>query len=266
MKHVVMYSCGLGSWGTAWWLENRIEGDEIVLLFADTLIEDADLYRFLDEGAAALNLAVTRITEGRTPWEVFRDVKFLGNTRIDPCSRVLKREPLRKWLDQNCDPEDTLVYLGMDWTEIHRFERAEKYWEPWYVRAPLCEEPYISKDQILKALERKGVKPPRLYEMGFAHNNCGGMCVKMGQAQAAHTLKMLPAVYDEWERNEQTIRDQLGDVSILRDRKGGVTTPLTLAALRERIAKQPQTIDMFDWGGCGCMEESDVENEKRGVA
>lgn len=255
MRHVVMYSGGLGSWGAAWRVRQEEPGAEITLLFADTQIEDADLYRFLHEGAMVLGLGVTRICEGRTPEQVFRDVRFLGNNRVDPCSRVLKREPLRKWLEDNCDPADTNVYLGMDYTEYHRFERALKYWAPWNVCAPLCVAPFPDKASVSAALASYGVRPPRLYEMGFAHNNCGGGCVKAGQAQFAHLLKMIPDTFMEWERMEEGLRDELGDVSILRDRKGGVTTPLTLAALRERIAKQPQTIDMFDWGGCGCMEE-----------
>ncbi len=28
-----------------------------------------------------------------------------------------------------------------------------------------------------------GIEPPRLYKMGFKHNNCGGACVKAGISQ-----------------------------------------------------------------------------------
>jgi len=255
MRHVVMYSGGLGSWGAAWQVRERHRAEIVTLLFADTLIEDADLYRFLHEGARAVGCVVTTITEGRTPWEVFRDVKFLGNTRVDPCSRVLKREPLRCWLEDNCDPDDTTVYLGMDYTEIHRYERARGYWAPWRVEAPLCEPPYPTKAMIEKVLAGRFVNPPRLYTEGFPHNNCGGGCVKAGQGQFIHLLKQRPETFAEWEQHEEDLRGQLGDVSILRDRTGGDTKPLTLAALRERYQRRPQTIDLFEWGGCGCMEE-----------
>lgn len=54
MRHVVMYSGGIGSWGTAEVVRNRAYEWDITLLFADTLNEDADLYRFLkEEGACA---------------------------------------------------------------------------------------------------------------------------------------------------------------------------------------------------------------------
>lgn len=250
-----MYSGGIGSWGAAWRVLNRYPETKPVLLFADTLIEDADLYRFLEEGAAALGCELIKITEGRTPWEVFRDVRFLGNTRVDPCSRVLKREPLRRWLETNCDPGDTIVHLGMDYTEIHRYERAQPHWKPWMIAAPLCEPPYPSKRDIAAALSEFGIAPPRLYALGFPHNNCGGGCVKAGQGHFARLLRKLPAVYDEWERNEEALRGELGDVAILRDRTGGETRPLPLRDLRERISTAPHTIDMFDIGGCACFEE-----------
>jgi hypothetical protein len=32
------------------------------------------------------------IADGRHPWEVYRDEKFIGNSLVDPCSRILKRE------------------------------------------------------------------------------------------------------------------------------------------------------------------------------
>lgn len=48
MKHIVLYSGGLGSYFTAKRLiERGIPKEDIVLLFTDTKIEDIDLYRFL---------------------------------------------------------------------------------------------------------------------------------------------------------------------------------------------------------------------------
>lgn len=56
------------------------------------------------------------------------------------------------------------------------------------------------------------------------------------------------------EAQEQAFRDETGkDVAILRDRRGGTTKPLTLTALRHRIDGAPETVDMDDLGGCGCM-------------
>jgi hypothetical protein len=94
-----MFSSGAGSWAAAKRVAEQHGTEGLVLLFADTLIEDEDNYRFLDEAAANIGVQPTTVAEGRDPWQVFFDVRFLGNTRIDPCSRVLKRELLRAWLE-----------------------------------------------------------------------------------------------------------------------------------------------------------------------
>lgn len=245
---VVMFSGGIGSWCAA----RRVA--PATLLFADTLIEDADLYRFIGESSPSLGTLV-RIGDGRTPWDLFDLEGFIGNTRIDICSRVLKRDLIRRWLVEHCDPATTTVYLGIDWTERHRFERARERWLPWKVEAPMCEPPLLSKAEMLAELRTAGIEPPRLYSMGFPHNNCGGACVKAGVSHWIHLFNVLPNVYYQWERREAAFRERTGkDVAILRDRSGGKTRPLTLAALRERIeAGQAQT--ELDWGGCGCAVE-----------
>lgn len=229
--------------------------ENLVLLFADTLIEDEDLYRFVTEAIANIGGQFVRIADGRTPWGVFRDVRFIGNTRIDPCSRVLKRDLLRRWIEENCDPAETVCYLGIDWSEVHRMERARDRWAPWRVEAPLCEAPYLTKPQMLAALSAAGISPPRLYAMGFPHNNCGGFCVKAGHAQFRLLLKMFPERYASHEAQEEAMREMLGsDVAIMRDRSGDEgSRPLTMREFRERVeGGQLGFFDQFDWGGCGC--------------
>jgi hypothetical protein len=254
MNRVVMFSGGIGSWAAARRVADQHGTDGMVLLLTDTMMEDPDLYRFLDEAAGDISVPVTRLADGRDIWQVFRDVRFLGNTRADPCSKILKRQLARRWIEEHCDPAETTLYLGMDWTEVHRLERARLAWAPWSVEAPMSEPPYRLKTEMLADAEARGLRQPRLYELGFAHNNCGGGCVKAGQGQFAQLLAVLPERYAEWERNEEGIRQELGNVAILRDRRGGSTKPLTLRALRQRI-EAGRSIDMLEIGGCACFEE-----------
>jgi hypothetical protein len=44
---------------------------------ADTKVEDPDLWRFLHDSAAEIGVPPTVVPDGRTPFEVFRDVRFL---------------------------------------------------------------------------------------------------------------------------------------------------------------------------------------------
>lgn len=255
MKHVVMFSGGVGSWAAAKRVAAQHGTADLILLFADTLMEDADLYRFLREASADVGGEFVWLAEGRDPWRVFNDVRFLGNTRIDPCSRILKRDICRRWITDNMEPDNTVIYIGFDWTEEHRLGRAQGYWGQWTLAAPMTEPPLLDKDQVLALLQGQGIKPPRLYALGFPHNNCGGFCIKAGQTHFKLLLEKLPERYAYHERQEQAFRKRLGkNVAILRDRRGGVTRPLTLCELRQRI-ESGESIDKFDWGGCGCFVE-----------
>lgn len=254
--HVVFFSGGMSSFFTALRVKEKHGNERLKLLFTDTLIEGPDLYRFLKEGAAHLGGELVWLKDGRTPWDVFRDVKFLGNSRIDPCSRILKREPARNWVHENYpDPSSVILYLGMNWDEEHRAERAKKHWLPYRVETPLTEAPHLDRKQMMRALDGMCIFPSTAYEDGFPHDNCGGGCVKMGKAGFRHLLRMRPEVYAEWEKNEEEIRQFLGkDVSILKDRHGGEPKVLTLKELRTRTPKQGE---LFDWGGCGCFSDFD---------
>jgi 3'-phosphoadenosine 5'-phosphosulfate sulfotransferase (PAPS reductase)/FAD synthetase len=251
-----MFSGGLGSWAAAKRVAASYGTKNLTLLFSDTLIEDQDLYRFLREAANNVGAPLICVADGRTPWQVYRDERFLGNARIDPCSRVLKREPAARWLKENCSPKSTVVHLGIDWTESHRFERvrAIREKEGWKYTAPLCNPPYLSKDDIFQWLARENIRAPRLYSLGFVHNNCGGFCCKAGQAHFANLLRKLPDRYAEHEAEEIRLRRFLRkNVSILADRRGGGThKPLTLRDFRRRLKKE-EAIDEYDLGGCGCF-------------
>ena len=257
-RHVVMFSSGISSWAAAQRVKEAHPQEEILLLFADVKMEDEDNYRFLVD--AVHNLALPVIwpvdPKGRDVWDVFRSERFLGNTRADPCSKFLKRQPMRRWLEKNCDPKKTTVYIGYDWEEPHRIENAARYWKPWPLRAPLAEPPFLSKDQVMDLARDQDppLEPPRLYAQGFPHANCGGFCVKAGQAQFLHLLKTMPDRYAYHEEKERQFRAWIGkDVAILRDRTGGTTKPLTLEALRRRHESGGK-IDLFEWGGCNCMQ------------
>lgn len=252
MKHVVSYSGGIGSALSAIRVADIYGTANMVLLFADTLIEDEDLYRFNKDIENFLGINITRIADGRNPWQLFNDKKFIGNSRNDPCSKVLKRDLLWKWIKSNCSPEDCRVYLGIDWTESHRMDQVKARNPEWKLLAPMTESPLLSKPDMLAEIRRIGIEPPRLYSMGFVHNNCGGFCVKSGHAQFRLLLEKFPERYAEHEAKEQAWRDLIGkNNSILRDRRGKKTKPLTLKEFRERTVPNGEN-DPHEWGGCGC--------------
>jgi len=252
---LVLFSGGIGSFAAGMRTAFKYGAENTRLLFTDTKTEDEDLYRFINQAAEAVGSELIVLTEGRDVWELFFDQKFIGNTRVDICSRILKRDLARDWINENCDPADTAIVLGIDWTEIHRYERAIPHWKPYTLNAPMVESPLMSKDEMIQWARDLGIEPPRLYAMGFPHNNCGGFCVKQGHKAFENLLRTMPDRYAYHEAKEQEFRDTFDkDVAILRDRRDGSTTPYTLKQLRERLDTGQLTLsEDQDWGGCGCM-------------
>ncbi len=258
IKHLVFFSGGACSYICAKRVIERHGREGVVLLFADTLIEDPTLYEFLDAAQEKLGIEVTKIADGRTPFEVFSDVRFLGNSRVDPCSRVLKRDLLNKWRKDNCDPEVTISHFGLDYNEPHRLKRVRELHAPWKVEAYLTERPVVTKEEMLDEIKSDGLTACDLYRHGFSHANCGGGCIKSGIAQFTLLLRAHPDRFAVWVEAEEKMRETLGkDVSILKDRRGGTQKTLTLKSLEERINGGGQlTFDeTTDWGGCGCAVE-----------
>jgi hypothetical protein len=250
MKRVVQFSGGLCSFFAAKRVVETFGTKDVVLLFADVLTESRGLYRFAIHAASSLGLPITVVCDGRTPWEVFREEKFLGNSRVDLCSRILKRALCRKWLEDNCDSSQTMLYVGISWDE-GRIDEIRERWLPWPVQAPMCMAPFWSKCDMQREAKKLGLPLSESYSDGFPHDNCQGACVKAGQAQWAMLYKIRPAVYANAEREEKLTIDALGkDVSILKDRRGGKTKPMTLTSFRQRI--ETGDYDKDEWGGCGC--------------
>jgi hypothetical protein len=299
VKHIVFYSGGIGSWATANRIINEYGKDDVLLLFTDTLIEDKDLYRFLLETVQGfyntnyqdliektknippvsietmkerkkylIDLAKqTRkrnenfiwINDGREPWEIFKNKKYLGNSRIAQCSNVLKQKLSKSWVKNNFNNKECILYLGIDWSESHRTIAPIENWKPYHVKFPMCEIPFLSKKEMIDDLMNQDIEQPKLYKMGFSHNNCGGFCVRAGQGHFIKLLRELPDLYKYHENKEQDMIKLLEKYygkkySILRRQINNEKVNLTLKELREEWeSNNKDLIDVNDIGGCGCF-------------
>jgi hypothetical protein len=261
-RHVVMFSGGIGSWATAKRVAAKYGTENLILLFSDVkgdtdnphVGEDEDTYRFIEEAAANVGGELITLVDGRNIWEVFREKRFLGNSRLAPCSHELKQKPAKKWIAENTTPGDAIIYVGIDWTESHRMVAVQRGYAPWLVDAPLLEEPHLTKAQMIEWAESEGLSAPRLYRYGFKHNNCGGGCVRAGQAQFKRLLDVMPERFAEWENQEIEMQNFLGvEVTILTRKVDGRKEPLSLTDLRLMAESQPKLIDMDDEGvSCNC--------------
>ena len=100
IKAVALLSGGITSWAAAKrWVELN-GSDGLVLLFADTAMEDEDCYDFVYSGAENIGAPLVVLKDGRNPWELFREQKMIGTSKADICSRILKRDLLDAWRNE----------------------------------------------------------------------------------------------------------------------------------------------------------------------
>jgi len=255
---IVLFSGGIASWAAAKRVVAKHGAKNTKLLFTDTQTEDEDLYRFLKDAEKNIGAELITIADGRDVWQVFKDVGYMGNSRRDPCSRILKRELADKWIKERYTPEECRLYIGITWDEMHRYDRLKVRKLPYIYEAPMCEPPYLEKKQIFEWAEAEGLKRPRLYDFGFMHNNCGAFCVRAGQAHFYLLHKSMPEKYAEYEDKEESVYQAIGKRHpFLRVTENGVLKYITLREFREQYISDLKQCDLFDWGGCGCFSEDE---------
>ncbi|CAG9610633.1 hypothetical protein NEOCIP111885_04408 [Pseudoneobacillus rhizosphaerae] len=120
--YIAMFSGGAGSAYVAYYMVQAFGKENCKLFFTNTLWEDVDNLRFMDEVSEYIGLEITEILDGRTPEEVFYDFKFLGNSRLAKCSEELKVRQTLVYLEELRDNENVepILYFGIAPHEKHR--------------------------------------------------------------------------------------------------------------------------------------------------
>lgn len=301
---VVKYSGGMGSFLTAYLLRDKFPDKQLKFMFNDTLMESDGLYNFLYETIAffhgiklspALSIPMLGSEErssyllslgqdmqaefpdfiydadGRDIWDVFNDVSFMGNTLFDPCSRILKRERSNKFIADNFSSEDVDIAIGIDYSEVHRYERAKPLALPFTLIAPLIDYNVDKASYEWLVLNETGISKSAAYRQGFSHDNCGGFCVKAGLGHFANLLVIDRAKYLYHEEKQEELFKRIGRKPFLQKNIKGKRRYLALRDYRiyletGLLVVDGETLidnrnfalfdraqeDALDIGGCGC--------------
>lgn len=252
--HVAMFSGGAGSAYVAYHMVQTYGKENCILFFTNTLWEDEDNYRFMEEVSSHIGLDITERLDGRTPEEVFYDERFLGNARLAKCSEELKvRQTIIFLEDELRDQKnlDPILYFGIGPHEKHRAVNLKEFYEhfplePIETRFPLID--LFREDLDAKGIIRDewGIELPRMYNIaeqlaekennenakivlkygikGFSHANCAGRCVRGGFQHYALLYAIWPERYREQEEMEERFRASFNKgVSILKKNGGSYT-------------------------------------------
>jgi hypothetical protein len=258
VKHIVSLSGGTASAVSANRVIERYGSENATLWFADTLWEDEDLYRFLDDLESFWEKKIERFTDGRNPLQVAEDASIIPNQRRAPCSLQLKVFPFRRYL--LTQPRPVTVHIGFDATEEHRMARPKKEYEAIEgvtVDFPLLWKPTLFMQSPHEIVASWGIKVPRMYEEGFSHNNCGGRCVKQGHKDWRRLLQWKPERFTEvrdWEEVQRAKGGARANYAILRDQSNNEVQLPLIPSLEKTHEADPQ-LGMFsgeDAFGCFC--------------
>lgn len=252
----------------ATWLDFQNHPDVFHLLyFCDTGAEHKSTYKFIDEWLKILELdypnadsAYVQIKEMEL-WELFTIEKFQGNGKNAVCSRKLKQEPGRK-LENFLGLANAPITFGFSMMEQERLDYV-KTKKP-NAKAPLIEDypkTFWDKTAMYRFIQSKNIELPYLYKIGMSHNNCGGFCVKAGQAHYAKLLKKDPELYAKHEDKQEkfikslpeTSRDKVGFITVQRK---GQKYYLTLKQFRLWV-QAGKPYDPLDLGSCSCFSQTD---------
>ncbi len=260
IKHIVALSSGTSSAVAADRVISRYGKDSVDLVFADTLIEDDDNYRFLLDLQRFWDKRIVHLVEGRTPYQVAEDEHIISNQKIHPCTYRLKIKPQIDYVRRvQSQGFRVVMHIGMNLQDAKPRKRKPfgRLVAPalnWGKLGVPVEYPLLWDSPVLDSngycREVMGIKPPRMYELGYTHANCGGMCVAQGMRDWNRTLTNWPDRYqrvEKWEAR-QRLDPVLAPYAILRDQSGGMVRPKTLATFRseKEAAGASQQMELFD--------------------
>ncbi len=240
MLQIVSFSGGIGSFCVLKRVVNIFPEECIKVVFIDTLFEDEDLYRFNDNVFGYLKkyypeIEIIPLCDGRTPIDISREQHLVLNNRFPICSQQLKSKLFKKWLkEQDIKPNEAVIHIGIDNGETRRCPGITKnYKHP--VRYLLIEQGITDKAEMLNECAEWGIDIPRLYKLGFDHNNCGGRCFRAGIKHFTLLHRVLPERFEEMKTAEKELADNA------RLHHG---TDREYAILKRR--KQPYTLEMLE--------------------
>ena len=173
-RNLIWFSCGASSAMAAKLAIRKYGSSSCDIVYCDTLeSEHPDNARFISdcEGWFGKDIIRIRSDRYRNIDEVFEKTRYMSGIKGARCTSELKKMPREAYSTIN----DTHIF-GFTFEEKKRFESFEYNNPTLYSEAILISQGYNKKACLSSVLEA-GIALPKMYDLGFDHNNCLG-CVK----------------------------------------------------------------------------------------
>ena len=205
-KYIVCFSGGHSS-ALATIETVRKHGKENVILLNHDIsshVEHEDIKRFKQDISNYCGIPITYANaddfEKMTPLEVCEKIgAFSLGTGRAFCTYELKTKPFYKWLENNAEKGDHIVY-GFDEDETDRIGRRAAI-----IRAMgyVPEFPLAYWERTIEHTEDMGIARPKTYKI-YKHANCIG-CLKAGKQHWYAVYCLRPDIFEEAKQAEKQI-------------------------------------------------------------
>jgi hypothetical protein len=202
---IAWFSCGASSAVAAalavgrWPLQTQI-------VYCDTIAtEHPDNERFLADVERWLDRPIQRIKSDKfqTIDEVFEQTRYMAGIAGARCTVEMKKVPRF-----NFQKPDDIHVFGLTVEEGLRIKRMEET-NPELTFEWNLRDQVITKGQCLRLLTEAGIKLPRMYELGFEHNNCLGCVKATSPAYWQRTARLFPDVFARRAKQSREIGARL---------------------------------------------------------
>lgn len=223
MKHIVCFSGGHSSAIVAIEVVRKFGKENVVLLnhnISDT-VESEDIKRFKKEVANYLQLPITEVNYKNLESENLPDQfdlsleskAFKLGAASTICTSRLKTEPFYKYLSENFEDKNCIIYYGFDKNEKHRVQRRSSILSSMGYKTdfPLA----LWEDRTITNTEEINIAKPNVYSQ-FKHANCIG-CIKGGKQHWYVVFNERPDIWEKAKFAENQIGYSITDMDYLED-------------------------------------------------
>ena len=196
MRVVSWFSCGAASAVAT----KLIKPD--VVAYCETGSEDGDNARFMRDCEEWFKQPITMLKNPKfsDTWDVWEKRRFISGIAGAPCTSELKIAPRLEFQK----PDDVHVFgYTADSNDVKRADSLREHWPELNIETPLIDRG-ITKAACLSMIQSAGIRPPRVYAMGFPNANCIPCCKATSPAYWALVRKNFP---DEFNRMTELSRE-----------------------------------------------------------
>ena len=244
-RAVVWFSCGAAS-AIAAKLSVKKYGDDCDVVYCDTGGEHHSNKKFLKDVEKWIGKDVTILKnkDYDSHFDVFEDKRFFVKVGFAYCTIELKKK-----LRLEYQRPDDIHILGYTLEEKKRVERFNNNNPEIYTDWILIDNE-VTKEDCLGILWRLGIELPKMYELGYNHNNCIG-CVKGGIGYWNKIKKDFPEEFNRMASIEKDVGN-----SILKYRSGeNEGKPLFLDNLKDNMGRYKDEPPISCSISCGMIAE-----------